>query len=266
LRQLESSPPGALAPAGDHLSVQTSVLLSGDIPRIRTVLEEPSFDPRLAAHAIVLLANDKIQRDAVRALRTIANRITGQLADALLDRTAPPHVRRRVARVMSGCTSQRAVDGLVEGLRDDSFEVRYQCGLTLLKITQEARNLTVSKESALAAVKREVDLDQKLWQHQPPLGAVDEEGDAPLVDGFLRDRTSRSLQHVFSILALVFEREPMRLALTALSGDDENLRGTALEYLDEVLPSEVKASLWPYVSPPKGKEKARASGSAPELK
>jgi len=266
LRQLESSPPEAVTPGGDHLSVQTSVLLSGDIPRIRTVLEGPSFDPRLAAHAIVLLANDKIQRDAVRALRTIANRITGQLADALLDRTAPPHVRRRVARVMSGCTSQRAVDGLVEGLRDDSFEVRYQCGLTLLKITQEARNLTVSKESALAAVKREVDLDQKLWQHQPPLGAVDEEGDAPLVDGFLRDRTSRSLQHVFSILALVFEREPMRLALTALSGDDENLRGTALEYLDEVLPSEVKASLWPYVSPPKGKDKARASGSAPELK
>jgi hypothetical protein len=86
------------------------------------------------------------------------------------------------------------------------------------------------------------------------------------VDGFLRDRTSRSLQHVFSILALVFEREPMRLALTALSGDDENLRGTALEYLDEVLPSEVKASLWPYVSPSKAKEKARTSGSATELK
>ena len=33
----------------------------------------------------------------------------------------------------------------------------------------------------------------------------------------------------------------MRRALTALSGDDENLRGTALEYLDEVLPSDVKA-------------------------
>jgi hypothetical protein len=258
LQHPTSAPPRPISSAPDNLTVQTSVLLSGDIPRIRTVLQEPSFDPRLAAHAIVLLANDAIQKEAVRALRTVAFRITGQLTDALLDRAAPAAVRRRVARVMAACTSQRAVDGLVEGLLDDSFEVRYQCGLTLLKITQDARHLTVAKESALAAVRREVDLDRKLWQHQPPLASGDEEADAPLVDGFLRDRTSRSLQHVFSILALVFEREPMRLALIALSGEDENLRGTALEYLDEVLPSDVKAALWPYVSPPKSKEPTRA--------
>lgn len=254
----ESALPSVPSLGPDYLTTQTSVLLSGDIPRIRTALEEPSFDPRLAAHAIVLLANDRIQRDAVKALRTIANRITGQLTDALLNRTAPAQVRRRVARVMAVCTSQRAVDGVMEGLLDDSFEVRYQCGLTLLKITQDARDMKISKDAALALVRREVDLDRKLWQHQPPLAAIDEEGDAPLVDGFLRDRTSRSLQHVFSILALVFEREPMRLALTALSGDDENLRGTALEYLDEVLPSDVKAALWPYVTPPAAKVPARA--------
>jgi len=259
LQRPPSVSPSVTSPVADYLAVQTSVLLSGDIPRIRTALEEPSFDPRLAPHAIVLLANDKVQRDAVKALRTVANRITGQLTDALLDRAAPAAVRRRVARVMSACTSQRAVDSLMEGLLDDSFEVRYQCGLTLLKITHDARHLTISKESALTAVRREVDLDRKLWQHQPPLAAVDEEGDAPLIDGFLRDRTSRSLQHVFSILALVFEREPMRLALTALSGSDENLRGTALEYLDEVLPSDVKAALWPYVSPPPTKEQPRSS-------
>jgi ATP:ADP antiporter, AAA family len=248
----------------DVLTTRTAALVSDDVARIRAVLEEPSFDARLAPHAIVLLANDTVQRDAVRALRTIANRITGQLTDALLDRAVPPHVRRRVARAMSACTSQRAVDGLVEGLLDDSFEVRYQCGLTLLKITHAESNLSVSKEGALTAVRREVDLDRKLWQHQPPLGAVDEEADLPLVDGFLRDRTSRSLQHVFSILALVFEREPMRRALTALSGDDEILRGTALEYLDEVLPSDVKAALWPYVTSRKGKEKTRPSENASE--
>jgi hypothetical protein len=253
--------PESATPA-DAVVRQTAVLLTGDMESIRAVLEDSSFDPRLAPHAIVLLANDRIQRDAVRTLRTIANRITGQLIDALLDRAAPPTVRRRVARVMSACNTQRAVDGLVEGLLDDSFEVRYQCGLSLLKITNDVRSLTVSKEAALAAVRREVDLDRKLWQHQPPLAAAaEDEGDAPLIDGFLRDRTSRSLQHVFSILALVFEREPMRLALTALSGDDENLRGTALEYLDEVLPSDVKGALWPYVTPQRPKEKARASGT-----
>jgi hypothetical protein len=258
VRSLPSLSPSSAPPNTDQLVAQTAVLLAGDIVSIRTVLQQPALDPRLAPHAIVLLANDRIQRDAVRALRTISNRVTGQLVDALLDRTAPPQVRRRVARVMSTCTTQRAVDGLVEGLFDDSFEVRYQCGLTLLKITEDAKNFNVSKENVLAAVRREVDLERKLWQHQPPLAAIDEEGDVTLVDGFLRDRTSRSLQHVFSILALVFEREPMRLALTALSGEDEILRGTALEYLDEVLPADVRGALWPYVAHGKPREKARA--------
>ncbi|MET0595232.1 MAG: hypothetical protein ABW133_21210, partial [Polyangiaceae bacterium] len=64
--------PMSTPPNADVLVTQTAVLLAGDIPGIRTVLEDPALDPRLAPHCIVLLANDRIQRDAVRALRTIS--------------------------------------------------------------------------------------------------------------------------------------------------------------------------------------------------
>jgi len=45
----------------------------------------------------------------------------------------------------------------------------------------------------------------------------------------------------------VLDREPLRLAYRALAADDESLRGTALEYLENVLPPEIKEALWPYL-------------------
>jgi hypothetical protein len=236
------------APAApDPLLEATTTLLSGNAEAINTLLEKPELDPRLASHVIALLANPAVSQNAVRALRTIANRVTGQLTDALLDPRTPFIVRRRVARTMSACSTQLAVEGLVRGLADERFEVRYQCGLALLRVTHGHPGLVVAKDAVLAAVLREVELERTLWQKKPPLFVPDEQADDD-VDSFLRDRTSRSLEHVFAILALVFEREPMRLALQALSGDDDILRGTALEYLEQVLPPDVKGSLWPFVT------------------
>jgi ATP:ADP antiporter, AAA family len=233
--------------APDPLLEATATLLSGDVTSMKSLLEKPELDPRLASHVIPLLAHPVVSQEAVRALRTVANRVTGQLTDALLDPKTPFVVRRRVARAMSACSTQLAVDGLVRGLGDERFEVRYGCGLALLRVTQSQANLVVPKDAVLAAVLREVELERTLWHKRPPLFVPDDahEDDA---DSFLRDRTSRSLEHVFAMLALVFEREPMRLALQALSGNDDDLRGTALEYLEQVLPPEVKSSLWPFVT------------------
>jgi ATP:ADP antiporter, AAA family len=239
-------PPSEAEPQVDALLATTSILLSGDEGAVRAALAGNDLDPRLASVVIPLLAHEKLGQDAVRALRTAANRITGQLTDALLDPQTPFVVRRRVARTMASCSTQRAVDGLVEGLADERFEVRYQCGLALLRVTREKAGLLVPREPVLAAVRREVELERTLWQQKPPLFVPDDEAEDQ-VDSFLRDRTSRSLQHVFAILALIYEREPMRLALQALSGTDDRLRGTALEYLEQVLPADVKGSLWPFV-------------------
>ena len=46
-------------------------------------------------------------------------------------------------------------------------------------------------------------------------------------------------------LSLVLPADPVQAALRGLHADDENLRGTALEYLDGVLPPAIRARLWP---------------------
>jgi len=61
----------------------------------------------------------------------------------------------------------------------------------------------------------------------------------------LEQRSATGLDHVFTLLGLTLPAEPLRLALQAVSTRDPALRGTALEYLESVLPEQVRAPLWP---------------------
>ena len=55
-------------------------------------------------------------------------------------------------------------------------------------------------------------------------------------------------EHVFNLLSLVLEREPVQIAAMAFDSGDVHLRGTALEYLEVVLPSGIFAALAPRLS------------------
>jgi hypothetical protein len=60
-----------------------------------------------------------------------------------------------------------------------------------------------------------------------------------------RARDARKLEHVFNVLSLTFPREAMQLAYGALVAREPFLRGVALEYLDAVLPADLRAALTP---------------------
>ena len=67
------------------------------------------------------------------------------------------------------------------------------------------------------------------------------------MDLFVRDRASQSLSHLFTLLSLVLPREPLQIAFRSLATDDQNLRGTALEYLEGVLPARIRDRIWPFL-------------------
>jgi hypothetical protein len=55
---------------------------------------------------------------------------------------------------------------------------------------------------------------------------------------------------------LALPREPLQIAFRSLQTDDEQLRGTALEYLEGVLPASIRRRIWPFL------EIAPAGGSS----
>ena len=224
-------------------------LRSGNSTRVQKVLAAPEpLAAPLVAFAILLLADKDFHRDGIRALRKSAGKTTGQLCDALCDPGVEFDIRRRIPRVLGDCPTQVAVDGLVRGTEDERFEVRYECGRALLKITGANPAIVIPLEVVIAMVQREVSVSKEIWESQPPAEFDDEEDQPPaLVDRLLRDRIDRSLEHVFTLLALNLDRESFRIAFKALHEDDPRLRGTALEYLETVLPDAIRDAVWPFL-------------------
>ena len=211
--------------------------LSGDRPLGRTV----------AAFAILRLADRELHRDAIRALRRTASLIPGQLADALCDPGVHFDIRRRVPRLLSECPTQQVADALLRGAEDDRFEVRYECGRALLKVTGSNPHIVIPPERIIGIVKIEVSLDRGVWESQPAPDFDDDGGEPLIIGRLLRDRLDRSLEHVFTLLALHLDRKSLVIAFKVLHQGDDRLRGTALEYLDTVLPDEIRDAIWPYL-------------------
>jgi HEAT repeat protein len=145
--------------------------------------------------------------------------------DALTAADTPEVVRRRLPIVLRSWNSPRALRGLIDGLQDRSPEVRRRCSRALLSLTTSYPTLTLPPAEVLAAVEATLN-----W------GGSDDS---------LREQ-------VFNLLALALDAQAVRIARHAFEGTDEYLRGTALEYLDSVLPPSLVARLIPALgaSPP----------------
>jgi hypothetical protein len=243
--------PSARPPSGtvalDPVMRVAMELRSGDPSRARRALATLDSLPReLVPIIIQLLAWDPVAPDALRALRASADRHVGALVDALVDPNEEFSVRRRVARVLAASCSERAVRGLLAALGDPRFEVRFQAGAALARLHERSAELAIDRAAVLTVVEREASVNRQVWESNRLLDELGHE-ESPFYDDVLRTRSSRSLEHVFNVLSLVFPKEPLRIAYRGLHASDRTLRGTALEYLEHVLPPHLRESLWPFL-------------------
>jgi len=247
MRRSEDSPPrpfaGAVQPTEsegnliDRDAETIRLLHSRDRDAIRGVLSEELADT-LVPHVIPLLEWDEVAANAGRALGRVAENHVGQLVDALVDPNRPFAVRRQLARVLSACRSQRAVDGLLIAMDDFRFAVRVECARSLSRILDQNSHLHVDRGRILEVTLRELMVAQPILESQRALASGN--GDPPsAVDAVINDRSSESLAHVFRLLALVLPAKPIRVAYAALRTDDSSLRSVAVEYLENVVPGQV---------------------------
>jgi hypothetical protein len=228
LRQIEelrrSDPPGPSAPpsgeaaqpapaVSDTLLERLREVRSGEPALVRAALRGvPEPEPALVAALLPLLASDEVFGDVLRTLRRAAPRVTGQLVDALLDPGGDPAVRRRIPRVLKACPTARAAEGLLAALDDPSFEIRAATAAALAALHERSAVVRVSREDVLARVRRELDSGETV---------------------------DRQLPQLFALLSLTLERGPLQIAWAAMKAPDRTLRGTAMEYLANVLPDDV---------------------------
>jgi AAA family ATP:ADP antiporter len=217
--------------AADTLLEEVADLRSGDPDRMRRVLRlDTRLDRHLVPHVISLLARDDVSPLAVTALRRVVDAATGQMVDTLIDAGASPVVRRRLPQVLAGSGSPIAIAGLLQALDDSEFEVRFRSAGALMRSREAHPDCVIPRETVFEAALREIRRSRPLLEHNAS-----------------NTSDQRPLELVFRILSLALDPEPLKLAQHAFGNDDPQLRGTALEYLETVLPGNVLQELRPLV-------------------
>ncbi len=223
---------------------KVQVFRSGDIRRVREELASiHQLDPFLVPHLIRLLAWDGVSEQVRDILIESGPRVIGQLCDILLDDSQDFTIRRRIPRILARIGGQRSVYGLESGLNDSRFEVRFQCGRALDYIHQTQHELKVEKDWILEVVEKELSVSRPIWQSRKFLDSRDTEDSFSFLDEAIRERTDQSLDHIFSLLALILPRAPLMTAFRALYSEDRLLHGLAMEYLESVIPERVRGKL-----------------------
>lgn len=216
-------------------------LRSPNRDHVIAVLARPEgIAPSLVVHVIPLLGRRAIGDYAVFALRKVAEEHVGQLTDAMLDPSQPADVRRRLAAVFSIGVSQRSVDALVLALEDALFDVRFEAGRSLVAILERNPLVSVNRQLIERVVMRELLPSNEVWRPNAQPAASD------ALSGDPRERSENRLSHVFALLSLILPREAVQSAYRFVQrNSDPRLVGTALEYLEEVLPAPIRKEILP---------------------
>jgi hypothetical protein len=240
------APPSEAPPSADRALETIADLRSGDAARIERALGA-GLPSELAVHAIDLIGRDDVARPALSALGAVARQCTGLLVDALLDQRRPIEVRRRLPGVLLSGEPAHATWGLWRALGDPSFDVRYRAGAVLGRLSADGHLRGVTTDDVFDAVRRELTARELLARHRvfDDITAEQHHHRPASEPGSDVPRASAGLEHVFTVLGLALPAEPLRIALHAVQTDDPELRGTALEYLESILPADVRAQLWP---------------------
>jgi hypothetical protein len=115
--------------------------------------------------------------------------------------------------------------------------VRQRSAVALLRLVEKNPELRPPRRLVFEAARREMESDASERFHPDVL---DEER---TTDGRAAGAFHRNVEHVFTLLGLALDREALDLAVKALAGSDPKLRGTALEYLENVLPDAIRNDL-----------------------
>ncbi|MCH7826225.1 MAG: HEAT repeat domain-containing protein [Acidobacteria bacterium] len=224
-------------------------ILASDPAVVERALDECDDwdETHIEALARLLTRTDFYSR-AVRALLSIGEPSVRHVIDVLLDEHADFVIRRRIPRILAEVNTAAADQALLDGLAAGRFEVRYRAAIALSR-RRKAGLVTAQgdwQSIVWQAVAREVSRDRPIWELQKILDEAEAGGD-DFVGKRVEVRGELSLEHTFRQLSLVLDAEAVKMAFHGIVMGDENLKSLALEYLEQILPPDIRDRLWPFI-------------------
>ncbi|MGE0865671.1 MAG: Npt1/Npt2 family nucleotide transporter, partial [Vicinamibacterales bacterium] len=225
---------------------------------LRTLLDDDDVEVARAAMAaagklkkrtmigplIEKLADPSLTDAATAALAEFGDRIVGTLRDYLTDEDMATQVRREIPKVLQEIGSAQAQAVLTESVLDRDVILRYHTITALNKLGQQHPERPTDRKLIESVLAAEIMGHYRSYQVLGTLGTSLDDDANPIAQG-LRESIEKEAERIFRLLKILYPQYDMHSAHVGLQSNDPVVHDNAVEFLDSVLPPEVRAIVIP---------------------
>lgn len=199
---------------------------------------------RLVPELLDRLGCDKVAADAaVQALGRFGDCIVGALRDHLGDPSVPIEARRALPDVLMTLGTPAAASVLQENLLEGDTTVRFRTIAALNKLHRLHPAIELDLQMLETVLAAEILGHYRSYQIWATLGAAPESDD-PMAQA-LKESMQHELERIFRLLSLLHPHVDLHSAYIGLQSSSVSVHDNALEFLDNVLKSQVRDMLLP---------------------
>lgn len=239
-------------------------LMEDESPRVvRQAIESAGYtgDRSFVPWLLSRLQSDEYEEAAQKALSHFDERIIGTLYDHMVDVSVDDDIRRRIPPILAAVESRDAMNVLLLSLGRVSIPVRHAVVRALSDLRAADFAFEMDRDRIGRAIEEEARRYSALSQvlkvyrrtSHPAAEAVPEE--------VLILAKAQALERLFRLLGLRYPQDDIYYAYRGLTGDEQVLRASAIEFLDNLLEWETKKFVLPLLDSPAGRG---AAGDLPE--
>jgi len=198
---------------------------------------------RLVPDLLDRLAHEELRAEVAKSLAQFGNTIVGALHDHLGDSSVPIEARREIPAIMVEIGTPAAASVLMEHLLESDTNLRFRIISALNKLRRlhpEIETDTQILETVLAA---EILGHYRSYQILDKLGISGSDEDP--VTPALTESMQQELERIFRLLGLLYPRLDIHSVYVGLQSKNVSVHDNALEFLDNVLKSELREMLVP---------------------
>lgn len=244
--ELEPSP----AKMGKGEEEAVALLCSNDSLKIGKALEmQFEWQPEHIPALLRVVPRDAFYPYISNILVGMGPSVLPMLGTYLKDESKDFVIRRRIPRILAKIDTPEADQALIDSLTAARFEIRYRSAIALVK--RRRANLCHAEgawqDKVWEPIRYEVGREKAVWEMQRILDQLDDSERDGFVSEHVGIRGALSLEHTFRLMTLVLGPEPVQAAFNGILTSNEKLKSFALEYLEHVLPEDIKDKLWPHI-------------------
>jgi len=249
-------------PAGRRARLEAARLLSV-LPdafdrELRTLLDDEDIEVAKAAivaigklkkrtlveELIARLSEPALVDAIVASLATFGDRIVGTLRDYLMDAEMSATIRRVIPFALEAIGTKAAQELLTESVLDRDVIVRYHTISALNRLGQAHPERSTDRKLIESVLAAEVMGHYRSYQVLGTLGGTFKDPANPIEHG-LRESMEKETERIFRLLKILYPQYDLHSAYVGLQSSDPVVHDNAVEFMDSVLPPEVRVLIIP---------------------